>query len=63
MARSDAAQGKPFNSYPRGPYQASDHGYNNSYGNKGSYQQAYLNGYEAGYRSSYRGGYGRLGRY
>jgi hypothetical protein len=59
VGQSDMAHGKPFNSYPRGAYRTSDHGYQSGYGNKGAYQQSYLSGYETGYRSSYRRSSGR----
>ena len=59
VGQSDMAHGKPFNSYPRGVYRTSDHGYHSSYGAKGDYQQSYLSGYETGYRSSYRRSSGR----
>ena len=59
VGQSDMAHGKPFNSYPRGVYRTSDHGYHSGYGNKGAYQESYLRGYETGYRSSYRRAPGR----
>jgi hypothetical protein len=59
VGQSDMAHGKPFNSYPRGAYRTSDHGYHSGYGNKGAYQQSYLRGYETAYRSSYRRASGR----
>lgn len=54
VAREDQAKRKPYNPYPRGPYDDKDHGYRSEYGNINAYRAQYTAGYRAGYEATRR---------
>jgi hypothetical protein len=59
VAQSDVAQGKRYNSKPRGDYDDADHGYRREYGDKHAYKAEYTAGYRAGYDSAFSQSRGR----